>query len=349
MSPQAKGQYTTADFDYALPRELIASHPAERRDASRLLVVHRDTGRIEHRIFRDVLEYFAPGDVLALNNTRVFPARLTGNLPTGGAFEILLVRKTAEGLWSAMVKPGRKLKPGRIMDVAGGELVITVEGFSDVDGERLLRLEAAGRDVEGAIERVGHVPLPPYIDRPDVPADRERYQTVYASVKGAVAAPTAGLHFTRELIGEVREKGAEVVEITLHVGPGTFRPVSVEDIDKHRMDAEYYEIGAAGWAQIGQVRSTGGRLVAVGTTTTRALESAAEAGGQLTGWTELFIRPGHCFRLVDRLLTNFHLPRSTLLMLVSAFAGKELIETAYAEAVREKYRFYSYGDAMLIL
>jgi len=340
-------QYTTANFDYELPRELIASRPAEHRDASRLLVLDRESGVIEHQRFTDLLEYLGPGDVLVVNDTRVFPARLTGRLDTGGAFEILLVRRTGDGRWIALVRPGRKLRPGRTVEAGEGALKIAVEDFTGKDGERLVRVEAAGGEVSEVIERVGHVPLPPYIDREDTLEDRERYQTVYARKTGAVAAPTAGLHFTPELLGKIGERSVKVVEITLHVGPGTFRPVTADRIDRHRMEAEYYEIDERAWELIAKARRTGGRIVAVGTTSVRALEGAA-ASETLSGWTELFIRPGHEFRLVDRLVTNFHLPRSTLLMLVSAFAGKDRIDRAYAEAVREKYRFYSYGDAMLI-
>ena len=348
----------TADFDYELPEELIAQYPARERDASRLLVVHRKSGSIEHRKFSDLPEYFSAGAVLVLNNTRVFPARLTGKLSSGNDFEILLLRAPPDGCWLALVRPARRLKPGRTLEVANGNLRATIKNFGAEPGERIVALQAVhGGEVAELIERWGHVPLPPYIDRPDEQSDRERYQTVYATAPGAVAAPTAGLHFTSQLLESVKEAGAEIAEITLHVGPGTFRPVVAERIADHRMEAEYFEIGRAVLERIKAARKAGGRAVVVGTTSVRSLESvqfmpeAARSGSgeKLSGATELFIRPGFEFSLVDALVTNFHLPRSTLLMLVSAFAGKELIDRAYREAIDRKYRFYSYGDAMLIL
>lgn len=339
----------TSDFDYELPERLIAQHPAARRDSSRLLVVHRDTGSLEHRGFSDLPEYLASGDLLALNNTKVFPARFTGDLEGGAEFEVLLVRPTDDGRWVALVRPGRRMKPGRWVEFGDGELIISVEEFGEDKGERVVRLEApSGGELNELIERWGHVPLPPYIVRADTDEDRQRYQTVYASVRGAVAAPTAGLHFTDSLLDDLAARGVERVELTLHVGPGTFRPVNVEDVSGHRMDSEWYSIPSDAWQRIESVRNSGGRLTAVGTTSVRSLESAA-ATGRLEDSTDLFITPGFGFRLVDCLLTNFHLPRSTLLMLVSAFAGRELVLEAYREAVEREYRFYSYGDAMLIL
>jgi len=348
----------TADFDYELPQELIAQYPAPERDASRLLVLHRASGAIEHRRFSDLPEYTGCGDILVLNNTRVFPARLTGTLSSGNDFEVFLLRSLGQDSWLALVRPARRLKPGRTLEVGDGNLVATVKKFGASPGERVVALKAShGGEVAGLVERYGHVPLPPYIKRPDAEPDRQRYQTVYASVTGAVAAPTAGLHFTPRLLETVKQAGTLVAEITLHVGPGTFRPVMAERIDEHKMEAEYFEIGRAVLERIRSAREEGGRVIAVGTTSVRSLESAAVSSGsvqsgpdeKISGWTELFIRPGYEFALVDGLITNFHLPRSTLLMLVSAFAGKELIDRAYREAIDRKYRFYSYGDAMLIL
>lgn len=339
----------TSDFDYNLPPELIAQHPAAQRDSSRLLVIDRSAGRLEHRTFSDLPEYLAPGELLALNDTKVFPARLTGNLPGGAEFEVLLVRPLEDGRWMALVRPGRRMKAGRTVEFGGGELVITVEEFGQRKGERIVRLEAAeGYELNELIERWGHIPLPPYIERPDTAQDRERYQTVYAASSGAVAAPTAGLHFTEKLLKSLADSGVRRVNLTLHVGPGTFRSVSVEDVAEHSMDHEYYRIGQAAWDRITAARQAGRKLTAVGTTSVRTLESAAITG-KLEDFTGLFITPGFKFQMVDRMLTNFHLPRSTLLMLVSAFAGRELVLEAYRQAVQEKYRFYSYGDAMLIL
>ena len=348
----------TKDFEYELPRELIAQHPVQARDASRLMVLRRTDGALEHRSFKDLPEYIVPKDVLVINNTRVFPARLLGTLPTGGKFEVLLVRRLEGSRWTALVKPGRRLVPGRKLELAGGELVICVEDFGSLDGERIVSLKAAGgRDPLQLVERLGHVPLPPYIRRDDTRQDRSRYQTVYARNSGAVAAPTAGLHFTRDLINAVRRAGGLFEEVTLHVGPGTFRPVETEDIENHRMQEECYEVEAAALKNILKAKERGHGILAVGTTTVRTLETivrrigseAKPERGTLSGETPLFIYPGFEFRLVNRLLTNFHLPRSTLLMLVAAFVGKEQLDYAYSEAVRLKYRFYSYGDAMLIL
>ncbi len=313
-------------------------------------MLHRAEGRLEHRRFTDLPEYLAPGDLLALNDTRVFPARFTGALEGGAQCEVLLVRPLEDGRWLALVRPGRRMKTGRRLEFGpGGELVITVEDFGPEKGERIVRLEAAeGCEPDELIERWGHIPLPPYILRADTPEDRARYQTVYAVNSGAVAAPTAGLHFTAELLETLASGGVDRVNLTLHVGPGTFRPVSVEELAGHTMDREFYRIEQAAWDRIVAARQAGKRLLAVGTTSVRTLESAAQTG-KLEDFTGLFITPGFEFGVVDRLLTNFHLPRSTLLMLVSAFAGRELVLEAYREAIRQKYRFYSYGDAMLIL
>lgn len=342
----------TADFDYELPAHLIASRPSERRDASRLLVLDRRGGEIADRSFPDLLSYLARGDALVLNDTRVFPARLVGRKPTGAAAEVLLLRPRESDptgrTWEALVRPGGKLKPGRTVEVAE-DLVVRVED-STAEGGRIVRLEGDG-DPLALVERHGRVPLPPYIGREDDAEDRVRYQTVYAERTGSVAAPTAGLHFTPELLARAAEAGVEVVRLTLHVGVGTFRPVEAERPSEHVLHAERWELRPVEAARLNRVRAAGGRVWAVGTTSARTLETAADESGRFTagsGWTDLFIRPPHRFRGVDALLTNFHLPRSSLLMLVSALAGRERVLAAYRHAVREGYRFYSYGDAMLI-
>jgi len=334
------------DFDYALPPDRIAQHPVEPRDHARLMVLHRDSGKLEHRRFYEVVDYLRRGDVLVINETRVFPARLVGKRPSGGKVELLLVRPLGRDTWEALAKPGRKVRPGeRLLFGEGkltGEVVERTEG-----GKRVVRFSG---DLE-ALRNLGQVPLPPYIRRSPIPEDRKRYQTVYARVEGSVAAPTAGLHFTEELLGRLREKGVEVVPIVLHVGPGTFRPVRGE-VSEHRMEAEYYEVSPRAAEVVNLARGKGGRVVAVGTTSVRTLETVADEEGRVrpgSGWTELFIYPPYRFRVVDALITNFHLPRSTLLMLVAAFAGRERVLEAYMEAVRLGYRFYSYGDAMLII
>jgi S-adenosylmethionine:tRNA ribosyltransferase-isomerase len=348
----------TADFDYDLPPELIAQQPAPRRDASRLLVLHRTRGAWEHRRFGDLPGYLRPGDLLVLNNTRVIPARLHGHKEaTGGQVELLLLEEEAPGRWDALLRAGgRRPRPGEPLVFAGGALRAELIEEREL-GRALVRLESS-RPLLELLEEFGETPLPPYIRRtegggPDA-EDRARYQTVYARMPGAVAAPTAGLHFTPELFAALADRGVERAEITLHVGLGTFRPVTAEDVEAHRMEAERYAISPAAAAAVHAARARGGRVVAVGSTSVRALESAAASSdtGELSpgeGRSALFIRPGYRFRAVDALLTNFHLPRSTLLMMVSAFAGTELVRSAYREAVRERYRFFSYGDAMLIL
>ncbi|MDR7545072.1 MAG: tRNA preQ1(34) S-adenosylmethionine ribosyltransferase-isomerase QueA [Armatimonadota bacterium] len=332
------------DFDYRLPTELIAQRPAAPRDSSRLLVVHRADGRLEHRIFREIGAYLTPGDVLVVNDTRVIPARLHGRRPeTGGAVELLLLRPVSGGGWEALVRPGRRLKPGAVVHVGPG---VPVEIADRLPGGRRLIRRADGGDLRGLMAIAGEMPTPPYIHRPlDDPA---QYQTMFARTDGAVAAPTAGLHFTSQLIEALRAQGIVIVALTLHVGPGTFQPVVVEEIARHQVEPEHYAIGEDAAAAINARR---GRLVAVGTTTVRALEGAAADGivKSGVGWTDLFITPGYRFRVVEALVTNFHLPKTTLLMLVCAFAGRELIMSAYREAVRERYRFYSFGDAMLIV
>lgn len=336
-------------FDYDLPPERIAQQPLPERDASRLLVLDRRIGEIRHRVFRDLPDLLKAGDLLVTNRSRVFPARLLGRREGGGAAEILLVRALGNGRWDALVRPGRRLRPGSRVRVDEDLSVCVEEGMGP---RRRVRLETADGDTRAAVERRGHVPLPPYIRRPDRPEDRERYQTVYARETGSVAAPTAGLHFTPALLERLAARAIARAELVLHVGPGTFRPVEVEQVEGHRVDAEAFEVPRETAEAVGAARAGGRRVVAVGTTTTRALESAAEPDGGIrsgNGETDLVIVPGYRCRVVDALLTNFHLPRSSLLLLVCAFAGRERVLAAYAEAIREGYRFYSYGDAMLIL
>ena len=343
-------------YDFDLPQDQIAQRPAERRDGSRMLVLHRETGRVEDRHVTDLPGYLAPGDALVLNDTRVMAARLTGHRPTGGRAEVFLVERLGPGLWRALVRPGRKLREGATVAFEGG-LEARVEAV-EADGKRRVLFtrngvpfadEAAERD---ALEAAGQLPLPPYVDRPADRADRERYQTVYAREARAVAAPTAGLHFTPGLLREVDAGGARRVHVTLHVGYGTFRPVSVDDLAQHRVAPEAIEVTEGAADALNAARGAGGRIVAVGTTSTRALETAADAAGTfrpVSGPTDLTVTPGYRFRAVDALLTNFHLPRSSLLVLTATFGGREAVMAAYRHAVREGYRFYSYGDCMLIL
>ncbi len=337
------------DFDYELPEELIAQTPVEPRDAARLLVVHRDSGRLEHRVFRDLPQYLVPGDVLVLNDTRVMPARLFGTKePTGGRVEVLLLRRASADTWEALVRPGRRLAPGVRIVFGRGELTAEVVDRTE-SGGRLLKFSPAD-NLDERLAALGQVPLPPYIRAPL--QDPERYQTVYARDAGSAAAPTAGLHFTPVLLDRIRAQGVAIEYVTLHVGLGTFRPVQAERIQEHRMHAEYFSIPPATAAAVNAAAREGRRVVAVGTTVARTLEAAAVAEDEVRagdGWTDLFIYPGYRWKVVDVLITNFHLPRSTLLMLVSAFLGRERTLAAYQEAVRERYRFFSFGDAMLIL
>lgn len=341
----------TSDYDFALPPARIAQSPASRRDESRLMVVERASGRISHRTFRDMVELIPPGDALVLNTTRVLRARLLGTRASGAPAEVFLLRAVAgePNVYEAMVQPGAKLRPGRVVHVAPD---FDVEIVGDTGrGTRTVRLRSA-LPAEQAIERHGHIPLPPYIERGDAASDSERYQTVYAREAGSVAAPTAGLHFTPDLLSAIAARGVRRADVLLHVGAGTFKPVEVEDPGQHVMHEEWYSIGEEAAATLNGVRRAGGKLWAVGTTTCRTLESAAREDGAIpsgAGETRIYIRPPYRFRAVDRLITNFHLPRSTLIMLVAALAGYELTMQAYQEAIREGYRFYSYGDAMLIL
>ena len=348
----ARSPCATSDFDYELPPGRIARYPTERRADSRLLVLSRSSGEIRHRRFRDLPELLDPGDLLVVNDTRVFPARLRGRKPTGAAAEVLLLRPADAGedrIWEALVRPGRKLKPGRQVVVAPELSVRILDACPD--GRRIVRIESPLR-VREALERFGRLPLPPYMERDDELLDRDRYQTVYARHEGSVAAPTAGLHFTPELLAQVDERGAARTPVTLHVGSATFRPVEVEDPLDHVMDREHFEVPRAAAREYRRCRARGGRVWAVGTTVVRTLESVAEGRDRIRpgpGSTGLFIHPPHDFRAVDCLVTNFHLPRSTLIMLVAAFAGLDTVRRAYAIAVHAGYRFYSYGDAMAVI
>ncbi len=312
------------------------------------MVLNRKEGKIEHRIFSQLPSYLRAGDLLVLNQTKVIPARLKGvKEGTGGRVELLLLNKVREDEWNVLVRPGRRVRPGTKISIGGGKLRAQITDGGR-DGYRLVRFTAEG-DFWQILQEVGEVPLPPYIKRKPEPADKLRYQTVYAQTEGAVAAPTAGLHFTKDLLGKIRAKGVKIGSLILHVGWGTFRPVKSEEITEHRMGSEYYRIPSDLCQEIEEAKSRGGKVYAVGTTTVRALESWGQEGNPREGWTSLFIYPSFDFRVVDGLITNFHLPRTTLLMLVSAFAGREKVLRAYAEAIRGGYRFYSYGDAMLIL
>lgn len=343
------------EFDYHLPLELIAQHPADKRDNSRLLVVHRDTGELEHRHFYDILDYIQPGDCLVLNNSKVLPARIYGvKRSTGARIEFLLLKRKEGDTWETMVRPGKKLKNGDVVDF-GPDFSAELTGYGE-DGTRLARFQYEGTFLE-RLEELGSMPLPPYIDRESTGEDKERYQTVYSEREGSVAAPTAGLHFTEELLRKAKEKGIHLAFVTLHVGIGTFRPVKTQTVEEHKMHFEEYEITEESARIINETKRRGGRLISVGTTSTRTVESAArltEKGWflpeqDLRGETDIFIYPGYGFRMVDSLITNFHLPKSTLMMLISALYNQEEIRKIYQVAVEEKYRFFSYGDAMLIV
>lgn len=339
----------TSDFYYDLPRELIAQDPLEDRSSSRLLVLNRETGKREHRVFREVMEFLNPGDCLVVNNTKVIPARLMGvKEGTGAGIEVLLLKRCEDNVWETLVKPGKKARPGA--RILFGEGILTGEVLEVAEeGNRRIRFTYDGI-FEEILDRLGQMPLPPYITHQL--KDKNRYQTVYAKHDGSAAAPTAGLHFTPELLKEIEEKGIRIAHVTLHVGLGTFRPVKVEDVTQHHMHSEFYRIEEEQAQIINDTKAAGGRVICVGTTSCRTLESAADEKGILhagSGWTDIFIYPGYQFKMMDALITNFHLPESTLLMLVSAFAGKEQVMAAYEEAVQERYRFFSFGDAMMIL
>lgn len=337
------------DYDFHLPEELIAQTPLTDRSSSRLLLVNKENGQLEHRHFTDILERFEPGDTLVLNDTRVIPARLFGiKEDTGAKAEVLLLKNLGDDRWEALVKPGKKLKTGAVI-IFSDELRAVIEDEADMGG-RTLRFIYEGIFQE-ILDRLGSMPLPPYIK--ETLEDRERYQTVYARNEGSAAAPTAGLHFTKELLDAIAAKGVNIAYITLHVGLGTFRPMSVEKVEEHVMHAEYFDLSQETADKLNEARAKGGRIIAVGTTSCRTLETVGRqcAGGELTacsGWTDIFIYPGYSFTVVNALITNFHLPKSTLVMLVSALAGREHILAAYEEAIKQKYRFFSFGDAMFI-
>ena len=337
-----------SDFHYNLPEELIAQHPAEKRDMSRLMVLDPVSGTIEHRVFHEIIDYLNPGDCLVVNDTRVIPARLYGRRKdTGGSIEVVLLKNTGENLWEVLTKPGRRAVPGRSFIFGNGELEAIVRDVVE-DGNRIIEFRYDGI-FEEVLDRVGIVPLPPYIT--EEPDDMERYQTVYSRTRGSSAAPTAGLHFTDELLNKIRDKGVRIAKVTLHIGLGTFRPVKADNIKDHIMHSEYYEISGETADIINKTKAEGKRVISVGTTSTRVIESVADENGRLmagSGDTDIFIYPGYRFKCIDALITNFHLPESTLLMLVSALAGREFTLKAYEEAVSKRYRFFSFGDAMFI-
>ncbi|WP_131038142.1 tRNA preQ1(34) S-adenosylmethionine ribosyltransferase-isomerase QueA [Clostridioides difficile] len=338
----------TSDFKFDLPQELIAQVPIEDRASSRLMVLDKETGNIEHKVFRDIIEYLNPGDCLVLNNTRVIPARLIGEkLETGGKIEFLLLKRTEEDTWQALVKPGKRAKVGTKFSFGNGKLIGEVVDLSD-EGSRIIKFHYDGI-FEEILDELGNMPLPPYITaRLD---EKERYQTVYSKHNGSAAAPTAGLHFTEELLNKIKEKGVDIAFVTLHVGLGTFRPVKVEDVLNHKMHSEYYMVSQEAADKINRAKEKGKNVICVGTTSCRTIESACNEDGKMketSGWTEIFIYPGYKFKVLDKLITNFHLPESTLIMLVSAICGKDNVLNAYNEAVKERYRFFSFGDAMII-
>lgn len=338
----------TSDFYYDLPKELIAQDPLEDRSSSRLLVLHRKSGRVEHRVFTDIVEYLKPGDCLVRNNTKVIPARLYGTrVDTGATIELLLLKRMENDVWETLVKPGKKARQGAVISFGDGILTGEIIDVKE-DGNRLIQFRYEGI-FEEILDQLGQMPLPPYITHQL--EDKNRYQTVYAKHSGSAAAPTAGLHFTPELLEEIKTEGVEIAHVTLHVGLGTFRPVKADDILDHHMHSEFYRIEASEAEKINRAKESGHRVICVGTTSCRTVESAADENGKLkecSGWTEIFIYPGYKFKVLDCLITNFHLPESTLIMLVSALAGREHVLAAYEEAVKERYRFFSFGDAMFI-
>lgn len=338
----------TADFYYDLPKELIAQDPLTDRSASRLLVMDRETGEREHTVFRRITDYLQAGDCLVINDTKVIPARLLGEREeSGGKVEVLLLKRKGDNIWETLVKPGKKARPGMRLSFGGG--LLRAEVLEVVtEGNRLIRFEYDGI-FEEILDRLGQMPLPPYILHEL--KDKNRYQTVYAKYEGSAAAPTAGLHFTEELLREIESKGIKIVHVTLHVGLGTFRPVKVEDVTKHHMHTEFYQVTKAAAEEINETKKSGGRVICVGTTSCRTVESCSSEDGMVQageGETDIFIYPGYRFKVMDGLITNFHLPESTLLMLVSAFAGKEHVMEAYKEAIEKRYRFFSFGDAMFL-
>lgn len=337
------------DFNFDLPQELIAQDPLEDRSSSRLMILDKETGKTEHHVFREIIDELNPGDCLVINDTKVIPARLIGaKEDTGAKIEVLLLKRGADDVWETLVKPGKKARPGARISFGDGLLVGEVMDVVE-EGNRLIHFEYEGI-FEEILDQLGQMPLPPYITHRL--KDKNRYQTVYAKYDGSAAAPTAGLHFTPELLQTIREKGVHIAEVTLHVGLGTFRPVKVENVSEHHMHSEFYMIDEKAADTINAAKRAGGRIICVGTTSCRTLESAAKEDGTIeptSGWTEIFIYPGYRFKILDALITNFHLPESTLLMLVSALAGREHVLAAYQEAIENKYRFFSFGDAMLII
>lgn len=341
-----------SDFDYELHEKLIAQYPIKERDHSRLMVINRADGSIKHKRFYNIIDYLYPGDLLVLNETKVYPARLWAVKDrTEAVVEVFLLRELSNNLWEVMVKPARKVRIGNKLTVAEGVQCDVID--NTVSGGRVVRFKGIEQeDLYALIDKVGKSPLPPYIDRDPIPEDKIKYQTVYAKRRGAVAAPTAGLHFTEELMQKLTDKGVEIFPVVLHIGLGTFRPVTVEDLSRHRMDSEYYEVNAETAFAINEAKSRKKRVIAVGTSVVRALETVTVSGFQISprkGWTDKFIYPPYEFKMVDALITNFHQPKSTLIMQVAAFASYELIMKAYREAVKKKYHFFSYGDAMIIL
>lgn len=336
------------DFYFELPEELIAQDPLEDRSASRLLVLDKETGEVSHHSFREIADYLEPGDCLVLNDTKVIPARLIGaKEDTGGKIEVLLLKRREGNVWETLVKPGRKARPGARIRFGEGLLTGEILDIAE-EGNRLIRFEYEGI-FEEILDRLGQMPLPPYITHQL--EDKNRYQTVYAKHTGSAAAPTAGLHFTPEILEQIEKKGVDIAKVTLHVGLGTFRPVKADDILEHHMHSEFYRIEEEAAEKINRAKRSGGRIICVGTTSCRTVESAADENGRLkacSGWTDIFIYPGYQFRVLDSLITNFHLPESTLIMLVSALAGRERTLAAYEEAIRERYRFFSFGDAMFV-
>lgn len=339
----------TSDFDFELPERLIAQHPLEQRDASRLLVLNRADGGVAHRHFTELIEYLQPGDTLVMNNSRVIPARLMGSAEGRTTpIEVVLLTDKGDGVWECLTRPGKKTREGTKLSFGDGLLTAEVEAVDAESGNRLIRFHYEGVFLE-LLEKLGTMPLPPYIK--EKLEDQERYQTVYSKTPGSAAAPTAGLHFTKELLGRIAEKGVNLAYVTLHVGLGTFRPVKVEDVTAHKMHSEYYIMDEATARTINETKARGNQVFAVGTTACRTLETIADGEGRVraqSGWTDIFIYPGYRFKLIDHLITNFHLPQSTLMMLVSAFASRDAIMNAYHEAIEREYRFFSFGDSMLI-
>lgn len=337
-----------SDFNYDLPEELIAQHPYDKRDEARLMVMNRQTQKIEHKVFRDVIDYLEPGDCLVINDTKVIPARLYGKKDTGANVEFLLLKRIEGDEWEAMVRPGNKLKPGA--KVSFGDGILNAEIIEVLDGgNRRVKFEYKGIFNE-ILDQIGLMPLPPYIK--ETLKENDKYQTVYAKYEGSAAAPTAGLHFTEDLLQKIKEKGVEVANVTLHVGIGTFRPVKVENIEEHNMHSEHFYIKKEDAEKINKAKKNGHKIISVGTTSCRVLESVADENGmvkEIEGDTNIFIYPGYKFKCIDRLITNFHLPESTLIMLVSSLAGRDFVMQAYKDAVKEKYKFFSFGDAMIIL